>query len=159
MKFREIIFIIFIISYTSIIFAAAVIDKSETTLNSESQSQQMVELFGNGTTRSFEMENQNISNGFSFIGSAFFHFVFAFPFVLAGIGIWGMAIVFVNPALPVQTEIFHQWLLFFIPSIISIPATAILSTKIPLWRRIPYIYFVAMLISGTPIFMNGDFGR
>src|SRR5680860_161623 len=91
---------------------------------------------------------------FAFTGGIFEHFIFTVPFVLAGIGMWGMAIVFINPVLPIQTEIFHQWLLFFIPSIISIPVTTMLSTKIPLWRRILYIYLIAMFISGTPIFMS-----
>ena len=157
MKTREIIFIIFLVAYTSTVFAVVAIDKSQTTLNSEQL--QMVELFGNGTTKSYEMENSYKPNGFAVIVGTLMHFVFVLPFALAGFGMWGMPIVWVNPELTVSAEIHYRWLSFFIPSIISIPVTTVLSKKIPLWRRIPYIYVIAMLIAGTPIFMNGDFGR
>ena len=159
MKTKEIIFVIFIISYTSTIFTTVVIDKAETTLNSESQPLQMVELFGNGTARNYEIESPYNPNIFSVAAGTLGHFMFAFSFVLGGFGMWGMPIVWANPELVTPAEVHYQWLSFFIPSVVSVPVTTLLSTKIPLWRRVPYIYLIAMFIAGTPIFMNSDFGR
>ncbi len=159
MKTKEIIFIIFIVSYTTTIFTIVTIDKAYTMLNSESQPLQMVELFGNGTARNYEIESPYKPNIFSVAAGTLGHFMFTFPFVLAGFGMWGMSIVWANSELVTPIEIHYQWLSFFIPSMISIPVATLLSTQIPLWRRIPYIYLIAMFIAGTPIFMNGDFGR
>jgi ABC-type methionine transport system permease subunit len=36
---------------------------------------------------------------------------------------------------------------------------AILSRGIPMWRRIPYIYLIAVLIGGTPILLSSNFGQ
>src|SRR5690606_22106801 len=100
--------------------------------------------FGNGTSRNYEIEQPPLPAPTMVLGilGAGMKLAFALPFVLTGIGIWGMALVFVNPALPLQPEIFHRWLLFFIPSMIVIPINYILTKDIPLWRRIPYMYLL-----------------
>jgi hypothetical protein len=44
-------------------------------------------------------------------------------------------------------------------SMVSIPITIKFSKGIPLWRRIPYIYLITVLIGGTAIWLWTGFGN
>jgi len=44
-------------------------------------------------------------------------------------------------------------------AIITIPINYMFTKDIPLYRRVPYIYLLAAMISGTPIIINENFGQ
>ncbi|PIW35135.1 MAG: hypothetical protein COW26_05240 [Nitrosopumilales archaeon CG15_BIG_FIL_POST_REV_8_21_14_020_33_23] len=50
-------------------------------------------------------------------------------------------------------------LVFWIVAMITIPLNYMFTKNIPLWRRIPYIYLLAAIVSGTPLLLNENFGR
>jgi len=161
MKTRELILVLVIIGYVLSVLFYLALEYNVEFENNKDRPMQMVELFGNGTSRSYEIEPSPLPAPSIFFGilAAGMKLAFALPYVIAGIGMWGMAIVFVNPAHPVQPEIFHQWILFFIPSMISIPINYMFTKDIPLWRRIPYIYLLVAIISGTPVLLSSNFGQ
>ena len=159
MKTRELLVIAIIMGYFLIIFSVMVSDKEVERQSSGDMPIQMVEIHGNGTVRNYEIENTSESNILSSIAGTVSHFAFALPFVLGGIGMWGMPLAILNLSTPMLSDNAIQWLSFFIPSLVSIPVTIILSAKIPMWKRIPYIYIFAMLISGTPVLLSGNFGQ
>ena len=160
MKTRELILISIIIGYLLAVFSFLVIEYEIKFQNYERKPIPMVELFGNGSTRNYEIENPAPDpNLFTSISISMVRFAFALPFVVAGIGIWGIPIAMIhgNFAMPPETP--YHVLVFWMLSMISIPVTTIFSKGIPLWRRIPYIYLIAVLIGGTSILLNSDFGR
>jgi len=50
-------------------------------------------------------------------------------------------------------------LVFWIVAMISIPINYFFTKGISLWYRIPYIYLLAAIISGTPMILNENFGQ
>ena len=156
---KELIFASITIGYLLAVFSTVVIEYEIERQNYEPQPIQMVELFGNGTARNYEIENTFEPNLFSSIAQTMIRFSFALPFVLGGIGMWGIPIAVIHGNFAMPPEPPYQVLIFLIVSMISIPVTAILSKGIPIWRRIPYIYLIAALIAGTPILLSSTFGQ
>ena len=122
---------------------------------------QMVEVFGNGTTRSYEVQVSSphpVLIPLFAILKAVMKIGFALPFVIGGIGFIGGPMAFLHGNLPLSPDGLRV-VVFLILSIISIPITFYISKEIVLWRRIPYIYIIAALISGIPIMISENFGR
>jgi len=160
MKTRELILVLIIIGYLLAVFSFLVIENEIKFQNYEPKPIQMVELFGNGTTRSFEIENPpgpepSISLSIFMVGMKF---AFALPFAIAGLGLVAAPIGLLQTHLFVPPEGFRV-LVFWIVAMISIPTSYMFTKDIPLWRRIPYIYLLAAIISGTPMILNENFGR
>ena len=155
---KELIFASVTIGYLLAVFSIVVIEYEVERQNYVAQPIQMVELFGNGTTRNYEIENTSEPNLFTSIAGTMIRFSFALPFVLGAIGIWGipLAIIPGNFAISPETSFV---LIFWIVSFISIPVTILLSKGIPMWRRIPYIYLIVVLIGGTPFLLSSTFGQ
>ena len=155
---KELIFASITIGYLLAVFSAVVIEYEIERQNYVAQPIQMVELFGNGTTRNYEIENTSEPNLFTSIAGTMIRFSFALPFVLGAIGIWGipLAIIPGNFAISPETSFV---LIFWLVSFISIPVTILLSKGIPMWRRIPYIYLIVVLIGGTPFLLSSTFGQ
>lgn len=159
MKTRELIVVVVILGYFLIVFSAIMIDREDVRLSSKHTPMQMVEIYGNGTVRNYEMENTIEPSFLTSIVGTVGQLVFALPFVLGGIGMWGMPLAILNNSSHILSESINQWLLYLIPSLISIPAILVLSTNIPKWRRISYAYVFAMIILGTPILLSSTFGQ
>jgi len=155
---KELIFVSVTIGYLLAVFSIVVIEYEIERQNYVAQPIQMVELFGNGTTRNYEIENTSEPNLFTSIAGTMIRFSFALPFVLGAIGIWGipLAIIPGNFAISPETSFV---LIFWLVSFISIPVTILLSKGIPMWRRIPYIYLIVVLIGGTPFLLSSTFGQ
>jgi len=159
MKTRELILVLIIIGYLLAVFSFLVIENEIKFQNYEPKPIQMVELFGNGTTRSFEIENPSPDPDiFTSIFAAGMRVSFALPFAIAGLGLVAAPIGLLQTHLFVPPEGFRL-LVFWIVAMISIPINYMFTKDIPLWRRIPYIYLLAAIISGTPLILNSDFGR
>jgi len=121
----------------------------------------MIEAFGNGTTRSFEVPTSSphsVLIALFGILAALMKIVFALPFVIAGLGFIGGPMAFLHGNLSLSTDGLRV-VVFLILSIISIPITFYISREIVFWRRIPYIYIITALISGIPILLSENFGR
>jgi len=111
----------------------------------------------NGTIQNDVTYPENPSIGVLFL-AGFSNFSFVFPFILAGVGVWLPWISVILGAIPVhETSILV--LAFWILSMVSIPITIKFSKGIPLWRRIPYIYLITVLIGGTAIWLWTGFGN
>lgn len=111
----------------------------------------------NGTAQNSTAYPENPPIGVSFL-AGLSNFSFVFPFILAGVGVWLPWISVIYGAIPVhETSILV--LAFWILSMVSIPITIKFSTGIPWWRRIPYIYLIAVLIGGTAIWLWTGFGN
>jgi len=159
MKTRELIPVLIIIGYLLAVFSFLVIENEIKFQNYEPKPIQMVELFGNGTTRSFEIENPSPDPDiFTSIFAAGMRVSFALPFAIAGLGLVAAPIGLLQTHLFVPPEGFRV-LVFWIVAMISIPINYMFTKDIPLWRRIPYIYLLAAIISGTPMILNENFGR
>ncbi|QLH07365.1 hypothetical protein [Nitrosopumilus ureiphilus] len=159
MKTRELILVLIIVGYLLANLSFLVIEYSITFENNKDKPIQMVELFGNGTTRSFEIENPSPDpDVFTSIFAAGMRVAFALPFAIAGLGLISAPIGFLQTRLFVPPEGFHV-LVFWIMAMITIPINYMFTKNIPLWRRIPYIYLLAAIISGTPMLLNENFGR
>jgi len=156
---KELIFASITIGYLLAVFSIIVIEYEVERQNYVAQPIQMVELFGNGTTRNYEIENTFEPNLFTSIAGTMIRFSFALPFVLGGFGLWNipLSMYYGNFTMPLEPP--YQVLIFLIVSIASIPVTILLSKGIPMWRRIPYIYLIAVLIGGTPILLSSNFGQ
>jgi hypothetical protein len=158
MKIQESVPVLFIIGYVMVIFSFMVMEYEIKFQNYEPKPISMVELFGNGTTRSFEVENTSPDPDLTYsILLSLNRFVFAFPFVIVGIGIIGAPMAFSSATLipPEGYRVVAFWI-----AGIGVSAIAALSTRnIPLWRRLPYIYFIMVIISGTPVLLNENFGN
>jgi hypothetical protein len=77
---------------------------------------------------------------------------------LAGVGVWLPWFSVIYGAITINETsilVYSFWIL----SMGSVPITIKFSKKIPLWRRIPYIYLIAVLISGTAIWLWTGFGN
>ena len=159
MKSRESILVLTIIGYLLANFSFLVFEYNITFENNKDISIQMVELFGNGTTRNFEIENPSPDPDiFTSISAAGGRVAFALPFAIAGLGMVSVPIGLLQTHLFVPPEGFRV-LVFWIIAMITIPISYVLSRDIPLWRRIPYVYLLAAIISGTPLLLNENFGR
>ena len=91
--------------------------------------------------------------------AGFSNFAFMIPLIIAGVGVWLPWIGIIYGQFPTSGNESILVLSFWILSMVSIPITIILSKGIPLWRRIPYVYFIAVLISGTAIWLWTGFGN
>ncbi len=158
MKTRELILVSIIIGYLLAVFSFLVIEYSITFENNKDRPIQMVELFGNGSTRSFEIENPAPDPDiFTSIFAAGMRVAFALPFAIAGLGLVAAPIGLLQTHLFVPPEGFRV-LVFWIIAMSTIPIIYMFTKDIPLWRRIPYIYLLAAIISGTPMLLNENFG-
>lgn len=122
---------------------------------------QMVKLdmIGNTTTTtSYEIPTSNPVPILTGILSALMKMGYALPFVIAGIGFIGGPMAFLHGNLSLSADGLRM-VVFLILSIISIPITFYISREIVFWRRIPYIYVIAALISGIPILLSKNFGQ
>ena len=159
MKTRELILVLIIIGYLLAVFSFLVIENEIKFQNYEPKPIQMVELFGNGTTRNFEIENPSPDPDiFTSIFAAGMRVSFALPFAIAGLGLVAAPIGLLQTHLFVPPEGFRV-LVFWIIAMSTIPINYMFTKDIPLWRRIPYIYLLAAIISGTPMILNENFGR
>jgi len=119
----------------------------------------MVEIFGNGTTRSYEIDNPSSNPEIiSSILRATVSLSYSLPMAIVGIGMISAPIGFLQTHLLVTPEGFRV-LVFWIIAMITIPITYLFTKDIPLWRRIPYIYLLAAIISATPMILNENFGQ
>lgn len=87
------------------------------------------------------------------------HFTFVFPFVLVGTGIWGIPIAIIHGTFALSSDVLYRTIIFWAGSVISIPITIVLSKGISIWRRVPYIYVISVLIAGTSIWLEPTFGQ
>ena len=159
MKTRESMLVLIIIGYVLANFSFLVWEYSVTFENNKDKPIQMVELFGNGTSRSFEVENPSPDpDVFASMSAAGMRMGFALPFAVAGLGMVSVPIGFLQTHLFVPPEGFRA-LVFWIIAMSTIPINYVFTRDIPLWRRIPYIYLLAAIISGTPLLLNENFGR
>ncbi len=158
MKTRELILVSIIIGYLFAVFSFLVLEYSITFENNKDRPIQMVELFGNGSTRSFEIENPAPDPDiFTSIFAAGMRVAFALPFAIAGLGLVAAPIGLLQTHLLVPPDGFRV-LVFWIIAMSTIPIIYMFTKDIPLWRRIPYIYLLAAIISGTPMLLNENFG-
>ncbi len=91
--------------------------------------------------------------------AGFSNFSFMIPFIISGVGIWLPLVSIMNGQFSTLGDESILVLSFWILSMASIPVTIIFSKGIPLWRRIPYVYFIAVLIGGTAIWLWTGFGN
>ena len=159
MKTREITLVSVIVVYVVAVFSFVAYEYSIQFENNKNRLIPMVELFGNGSSRSFEIENPSPDpDAFTSIFATMSRFSFAMPFAIAGLGMVAAPIGLIQTHLFVPPEGFRV-LVFWIAAMISIPLNYVFTKNIPLWRRIPYIYFLAAIVSGTPLLLNENFGR
>ncbi|WP_371503842.1 hypothetical protein [Nitrosopumilus adriaticus] len=160
MKTRELILVLIIIGYVLSVLFYLALEYNVEIENNKDKPMQMVELFGNGTTRNYEVEQPALSAPSMVLGifGAGMKLVFALPFAIAGLGLVSAPIGFLQTHLFVPPEGFRV-LVFWIIAMITIPINYMFTKDIPLWRRIPYIYLLAAIISGTPMLLNENFGR
>ena len=150
--------VLIIIGYLLSVFSFLAFQYSIEFENNKDRPIQMVEMFGNGTTRSYEIENPSPDPDiFTSIFAAAMRVAFALPFAIAGIGLVSVPIGLLQTHLFVPPEGFRV-LVFWIIAMISIPISVMLTKNISLYRRVPYIYLLAAIISGTPMLLNDNFG-
>ena len=158
MQKNEKIFLIIIIGYFFTIFSIVVFGVVIAIQISEPTPIEVVTSFGNGTTKDSIVIPDQTPLSTSFV-SGFSNFAFMIPFIIAGVGVWLPWISIMYGQFPASGDGSILFLSFWILSMVSIPVTIILSKGIPLWRRIPYVYFVAVLIGGTAIWLWTGFGN
>ncbi len=158
MQKNEKIFLSIIIGYFFTIFSIVVFGIVIAIQTSELMPVEVVTAFGNGTTKEGIVIPDRTPLSTSFV-AGFSNFSFIFPFILAGVGIWLPWISIIYGQLPMYGDTAILVLSFWILSMVSIPITIKFSKGIPLWRRIPYIYLVAVLIGGTAIWLWTGFGN
>ena len=154
---NEKILLSIIIGYFLVVFSIIILGFIIASQISEPMPIETITIFENGTTKQNVAYTNELSISVSFI-AGFSNFLFIIPLILAGMGLWlpGIAIIFGQFPLH-ETSILV--LTFWILSMVSIPITIKFSKGIPLWRRIPYIYLVAVLISGTAIWLWTGLGN
>jgi hypothetical protein len=159
LKTRELILVLIIIGYVLSVLFYLALEYGVEFENNKDKPIQMVELFGNGTTRSFEIEKPALPAPSIFLGilGAGMKLVYALPFTIAGLGLVAAPIGLLQTHLFVPPEGFRV-LVFWIIAMSTIPLTFLLSKDILRWRRILYIYLLAAIISGTPMLLNKNFG-
>lgn len=155
---NEKIFLAVISGYFFAIFSIVVFGIVIATQTSDSMPVEVVTVHGNKTTKDSVVitDAPPLSTSFA---AVFSNFSFVFPFILAGVGVWLPWISIMSGQLPTPHETSVLVLSFWILSMVSIPITIKLSKGIPMWRRIPYIYLVAVLIGGTAIWLWTGFGN
>jgi len=158
MKTRELILVSIIIGYVLVNFSLIVLQNGVSFENKD-QSMHMIEVFDNGTTRSFEIDNPTpIPEIFASILGATIRLAYSLSMAIVGIGMVSTPIGFLQTHLFVSPEGFRV-LVFWIIAMITIPINYLFTKDIPLWRRIPYIYLLAAIISATPMILNENFGQ
>lgn len=164
MKIRELILALIIIGYLLSVFSFLAFQNSIAFENNKDIPMQMIKLdmVDNTTvTTSYEIENPNSNASestivFQAIMGAAMRMGFVLPFVIAGFGFIGLPMGLTQIHLfthPESTRVVILWII----AMSTIPINYIFTKDIPLWRRIPYIYVIAALLSGTPMFFN-NFG-
>ena len=161
MKTRELFLVLIIIGYLLSVFSFLVIEYSITFEANKDRPIMMVKLdmIDNVTTATrYEVPNPAPDPDiFTSIFAAMGRFAFALPFAIAGLGMIGgpMALITTSFVIPPEG---YRVMAFWLVAMSTIPLTFLLSKDIPLYRRIPYIYLLAALISGTPLLFNSRFG-
>ena len=161
MKSREKIIVLIIIGYLLVNLSILAINYSITFENNKDQSLQMVEVYGNGTTRSYEIESPE-PNIFMIIIYGILAGAMRLIFVIS-MGLAGFGLIII----PMGFLEFHVWespegfrvVVFWIIAMITIPINYMFTKDIPIWRRIPYIYVLAAIISITPMIFTENFGQ
>lgn len=155
---RESLLVFFILGYVLAVFSFLVMEYEIKYQNYEPKPIPMVELFGNGTTRSFEVENPAPDPDLIYsILLSLNRFVFAFPFVVAGIGIIASPLYLLSA--PSISPEGYKTLAFWVIGIGATVLAFLYTRNVPLWRRLPYIYLIMVLVSGTPMLLNENFGN
>lgn len=166
MKTREIILVLIIIGYLLANLSFLAFQNSIEFEKNKDRPMQMIKLdmINNTTiTTSYELENPNSNASTSTVvfqaimGSAM-KMGFALPFAIAGIGLVGVPIGLFQNNFVIHPEGYRVMGLWLI-AMSTIPINYLFTKDIPLFRRIPYIYLLAAIISGTPMLLNSDFGR
>jgi len=155
---NEKIFLTIIIGYFLTIFSIIVIGTVIASQISEPIPVELVTVFENGTTESSVKNVDAHSIVISFL-AGFSNFSFMIPLIIAGVGVWLPLIAIRYDQLPTYGYTAILVLSFWIFSMVSIPITIKFSKGIPLWRRIPCVYFIAVLIGGTAIWLWTGFGN
>ncbi|MCV0410147.1 hypothetical protein [Nitrosopumilus sp.] len=155
---NEKILLSILIGYFFTVFSIVVLGIVIATQTSETMPVDIVTVFENGTTKNDMVTRDRIHLDTSFV-TGFSNFSFIIPFIIAGVGIWLPWVSVISGQFPTSGDESILILSFWILSMVSIPITTIFSKGIPLWRRIPYIYFIAVLIGGTAIWLWTGFGN
>ena len=159
MRTSEIVIVSVLIVYVISVFSFVAYEYSIQFEDNKNKPILMVELFGNGSSRRFEVENPSPDpDVFTSIFATLSRFSFAMPFAITGLGIIGAPIGLIQNQLLVPPEGFRV-MVFWIAAMITIPLNYLFTKNIPLWRRIPYLYFFAAIVSGTPLLLSENFGR
>ena len=159
MKTRELILASVILAYVIAVFSFIAFEYSIQFESNKNKPISMVELFGNGSSRSFEVDNPSPEpDAFTSIFATLMRFSFAMPFAIAGLGLVAAPIGLLQTHLFVPPEGFRV-LVFWIAAMITVPINYLYTKNIPLWRRLPYIYLSTAIVSGTPLLLNENFGR
>ena len=159
MKTRELIFVLIIVAYISIVFSVLVYEYDTKVQDYERKPMQMVELYGNGSSRSYEIENPStMPTIFSSILGSMMQFTFSLPLVVAGIGIIGIPIDAIQSNVVITPETYFG-IIFWAISFGIIPVALKFLKDISWWRKIPYTYLLTAIISGTPILVSTRFGQ
>ena len=159
MKTRELIFVLIIVAYISVTFSVLVHEYDTKVQDYDRKPMQMVELSGNGSSRTYEIENPSpMPNIFSSILGSVMQFTFSLPLVVAGIAIIGVPIAAIQSNLIITPETYHG-IIFWVTSIGMIPIVLKFLKELSWWRKIPYTYILTAIISGTPILISTRFGQ
>ena len=159
MKSREMVFVLVIVAYIGIAFSVLVYEYNTKVQDYERKPMQMVELSGNGSSRTYEIENPSPApNIFSSILGSIIQFTFSLPLVVAGIAIIGVPIAVIQSNMIITPETYYG-IAFWIASIGIIPIALKFQKELSWWRKIPYTYLLTAIISGTPILISTRFGQ
>ena len=159
MKTRELIFVTVIAVYISAAFSVLVYEYDTKVQDYERKPMQMVELSGNGSSRTYEIENPSpMPNIFSSILGSIMQFTFSLPLVVAGIAIIGIPIAVTQSNMIITPETYYG-IIFWIASIGTIPIVLKFLKELSWWRKVPYTYLLTAIISGTPILISTRFGQ
>ena len=166
MKTRKLILVLIIVGYLLSVFSFFAFQNSIIFENNKDRPMQMIKLdmIGNTTiTTSYEIESPYLNASASTIifqaimGTAM-KMGFALPFVIGGLGLTSVPMILITNNFVIPPEAYRT-MVFWIIAIITIPINYMFTKDIPLWLRIPYIYLLVVIISGTPILLSEDFGR
>lgn len=159
MKSQELIFVLVIAAYIGVAFSVLVYEYNTKVQDYDRKPMQMVELSGNGSSRTYEMENLSPAPGiFSIILGSIMQFAFSLPLVVTGIAIIGVPIAVVQSNMIIIPETYIG-IAFWMASIGIIPIALKFLKEISWWRKIPYTYLLTAIISGTPILISTRFGQ
>ncbi len=159
MKTNELIFVLIIAAYISITFSVLVYEYDTKVQDHEQKPIQMVELFGNGSSRNYVIENHSpMPTVFSSILGSMMQFSFSFSMAVAGVAIIWIPVSVIQSNFVLSPETYHV-IIFWVASIGIIPISLKFLKDIPWWRKIPYMYFLTAIVSGTPFLVSTTFGQ